>query len=412
MHFLENIRLALSSVRSNILRAVLTLLIIAFGIMSLVGILTAIDSAIYSLNENFSSVGANTLTIKPTGEGVRRRRGGNVQKIGEPISYRQAIEFKERFNFPGVVSISMNCTGSATVKYENEETNPNVIIVAADENFLQAKAFGLELGRNFTASEARQGNNVAIIGWDIVKLLFNGQPERALGRQILAGKLRLTVIGILETKGSSMSQSEDRRVLLPLLTGKRFYGSQRTNYELLIDVRDPSRIDDAISEATGLMRVIRKRKASEDNDFEIATSEGLINIIKDNTVTLRLSAVLIGLITLVGAAIGLMNIMLVSVTERTKEIGIRKAVGAKKSTILTQFLTEAVVICLLGGLLGIFLGVLIGNLVTYFLGGSFLVPVNWIGLSILFCTLVGLISGIYPALKASQLDPIESLRYE
>jgi len=412
MQVLENIRLALSSVRSNILRAVLTLLIIAFGIMSLVGILTAIDSAIYSLNQNFSSVGVNTLTIKPTGEGVRRRHGGNVEKSGEPISYRQAMDFKERLDFPALVSISMTCTGTASVKYQDEKTNPNVIVVAADENFLQAKAFSLAMGRNFTAREARQGNNVALIGQDIVKLLFDDKPEQAMGRSILAGKLKLTVVGVLESKGSSMSQSEDRRVLIPLLTGKRFYGSQRTNYELLVEVRDPSRMDDAISEATGLMRIVRGLKASQDNDFEIATSEGLINIIKDNTVTLRLSAVLIGLITLIGAAIGLMNIMLVSVTERTREIGIRKAVGAKKSTILTQFLTEAVVICLLGGLLGIFLGVLIGNLVTYFLGGSFLIPVNWIVLAILFCTLVGLVSGIYPALKASQLDPIESLRYE
>jgi putative ABC transport system permease protein len=229
---------------------------------------------------------------------------------------------------------------------------------------------------------------------------------------ISAGTIRLRVIGVLNEKGSSMGGSQDRTLLIPLFTGKRYFGTSTTDYSIFVATNDALTIDNAIAAATGLFRNIRKLKASQENDFEMKKPDQLLNIIKENTLYLRLAAVGIGLITLVGAAIGLMNIMLVSVTERTREIGICKAIGATSNNILNQYLTEAVVISILGGIVGIILGILIGNIVTIILGGSFLIPWLWIFVAVFTCLIVGLISGIFPAMKAAALDPIEALRYE
>lgn len=413
MSFLENIRLALRSIRSNLLRASLTLLIIAFGIMALVGILTAIDSAIYSLNDSFSSLGANTFNVEPRGTTISGRRGGRITKRGEPLVYSQATDFKERFDFPGArTSISLQCTNRATLTYQEEATNPNIRMTGVDENYLRAKGMDLAVGRNITQREALNGNNVTLLGADLVDILFAGKNDLAMGSIVNAGNIKLKVIGILKSKGASMNQSEDRQILIPLQTAKRYFGTARTSYNVIVALNDASQMDSAIASATGLLRNIRRLKASQDNDFEMSKSDGLIDVIKENTLYLRLAAVMIGLITLLGAAIGLMNIMLVSVTERTREIGINKAIGATSRSIMTQFLTEAVIISLLGGIVGILLGVLVGNVVSLLMGGNFVFPWIWITMAVFTCTIVGLVSGLYPALKASRLDPIESLRYE
>lgn len=412
MKLLENISLAFRSVRSNWLRAILTLLIIAFGIMALVGILTAIDSAIYSLSSNLSNLGANTFDVDPRGDGVQGNRRGRRAKRGEPFTYDQSMEFKERYDFPVNTSVSINCTGNATIKYKNDKTNPNVLIFGIDENYLEAKGYELKYGRNFTAMEALNGGYRTVIGQDIVDNLFDGQGEKAINEIIAAGNIKFKVIGVLDKRGSSMQQSEDRRILIPLQTAKRYYGTPNTNYNLLVAVNDPTQMDQAVGEATSVLRNVRGLTAFEENDFEVSKSDGLIDIIKENTLYFRLAAIGIGLVTLLGAAIGLMNIMLVSVTERTREIGITKAIGATRRNIMIQFLTEAVVITLLGGAVGILLGVLVGNVVTYLMGGSFLFPWLWITVALITCIGIGLLSGLYPALKAARMDPIESLRYE
>ncbi len=413
MQFSENLSQALRSVRANSLRAILTLLIIAFGIMALVGILTSIDALLFTMNDNFSRMGANSFEIRPASSNLHSNREGRQEKRGDPIDFRQAFEFKERFDFPSSrVTVAAMATWEATLKYGTEKTNPTVYVFGVDENYLEVKGYDLDLGRNFTNVEQESGTQVAIIGMDIVNDLYNKNAASALNQNFTIDNRRFTVIGILASKGASMNQSADRRVLIPLLTERYLYGYADKNYTVYVSVQAATEIDEAISLATGIMRNIRKLRVSEENDFETQQSDSLMNMLKENTATIRLATIGIGLITLIGAAIGLMNIMLVSVTERTREIGISKALGATRDNIMTQFLTEAVLITQLGGIVGIILGIVIGNGVAMLLGGKFIMPWAWIILGFITCMIVGLASGLYPALKAARLDPIESLRYE
>ncbi len=404
--------MAFQSIRTNMVRAVLTLLIIAFGIMALVGILTAIDAIAFSLNDNFSGLGANSFTIQRKWSDVKSNQRGRRQKAGEAINYKDAMEFKERFNFPAKVSVSFWATSLASVKYRDEKTNPNVGFVGVDENYFDVKGMDIEFGRGFSNMEVEDGQAKIVIGQEIAKKLFDDKPENALDQVVIVGNNRFRVVGVLKSKGSSMGNQQDRAVYAPVVSVKALYGTNETDYDLIVAVNNATDMDAAQSEATGLFRQIRGLRPGEDEDFEIFASDSLVSILKENTTNLRIATIAIGLMTLLGAAIGLMNIMLVSVTERTREIGIYKALGATRRSILLQFLTEAIVICQIGGLVGIFLGILVGNIVTPLLGGSFLIPWGWMFLGFALCMIVGVVSGFYPALKAARLDPIESLRYE
>jgi len=409
--FLENFHISIDSIKSHKVRTILTVLIIAFGIMALVGILTAIEVIKFNLNEQFAMMGSNTFTIRNRTLQVHIGNETSKPKYFRSISYDESQEFKERFEFPGIVSVYIWGTGIATLKYESKKTDPNVGVLGSDENYIQTAGYELDKGRNFSAIEIQQGNHVVIIGSQIADKLFS-KNEDPVGKFISIGPGKYRIIGVMKEKGSSVGFSGDRQCIIPISNVRQYFPRPNMNYTINVMTEKAVDIDPAIGEATGLLRIIRDVPVGEEDSFSIVKSDNIAEMLFDFLKYIRLGATFIGLITLVGAAIGLMNIMLVSVTERTQEIGIRKAIGANRNVIRNQFLMEAIVIAQLGGLVGIILGIAIGNILSMIFGSSFLIPWLWIFLGVFLCLIVALFSGIIPASKAASLDPIESLRYE
>ncbi len=406
----ENILEAWQSVKGNRLRTFLTATIIAIGLMALVGILTSIDAIKGSLNNTFSSMGANSFTIRNKGIGIRIGGEGKEAKRHKPITYREAVAFKESFNFPATVSINTSVTGNATLKYGSKKTNPNIPVTGADENYLKTGGYALSLGRNFSSADIDYGASVVIIGQEIRKTLFeNANP---IDRSILIGNDKFRVVGLLKPKGSGSGFGGDKTCIIPLVKARELISSNNPSYTITVMSAGPSTAEATIGEATAVFRNVRGLRAGDEDSFEVTKSDALVKTLLENIKYVTMAAIVIAFVTLVGASIGLMNIMLVSVTERTREIGIRKAIGGTPSAIRQQFLLEAIVICLLGGMAGIILGILIGNLVAVLLGASFIIPWAWILLGLVLCVTVGILSGSYPAAKASRLDPVEALRYE
>lgn len=408
---LENIRVSLASIRNHLLRTILTILIIAFGIMALVGILTATDSIKYFLTQNFTMMGANTFTIRNRTLQIHIGDQSNKQKLYEPISFKQATDFKEKYTFPAFTALYMFGTGSATLKFESIKTNPNIRVIGTDENYLITSGDEIDKGRMFAPDEVNTGASVCIIGSELVKDLFKNK-EDPIGQIISIGPGKYRVIGTLKGKGQSMGFSGDRSCFITLNNLRVYFSRSKMSVSINVMAKKQEQMDAAIGEATGLFRTIRQDPVGSDNTFEITKSDNIAKMLIENIKYVTMAATIIGLITLMGAAIGLMNIMLVSVTERTREIGIRKAMGATKRLIRNQFLVESIVIGQLGGILGIILGILVGNIISLVIGSAFIVPWIWIVTGVVLCLFVALISGIIPARKAANLDPIESLRYE
>ncbi len=411
MNLTENIKLALRAIRANILRTVLTLSIIMFGITALIGILTATDRIRDQMLTSFSEMGSNTFGIKSQSQ-VHRRGGIHRHKKVEnpPITVQQSTEFKEKYKFPSTISVSNVADDNAIVKYESKKTNPNVKVHGIDEDYLKVSGQSVEQGRNFSKSEIESGSDVILIGKDVITKIFEPY-DTVLGKMISIGSKKFKVVGLLASKGASQTAT-DNQVLIPLENARFSFPADNISYAINVMVTDPNQMDLAIDEATGLLRNIRKLRISDENDFDISKSERLANQILDQLKYVRIATIVIGILTLIGAGIGLMNIMLVSVNERTREIGISKALGATKRMIRIQFLTEAIVICQIGGILGIILGIGMGNIVGVFLKSGFLFPYVWVLSGWAFTFIVGLAAGIYPAIKASDLDPVEALRYE
>jgi putative ABC transport system permease protein len=407
----EDIKESIRSIKANMLRSTLTALIVAIGITALVGILTAVDGLKYSVMEGFSGIGANTFTIETVNRGGRRR--GLEVKVQKPIRLNQAREFKERFSFPGTVSIISSVTGTAEIKYGSNKTNPNIRVVGIDENYLINEGIEVALGRNISPYEAQQGSKVAIVGKSVSVKLF-GENINPIDREISIYGNRYKIVGVLEKEGGSNGGGgADRQVLLTLANAVLLIRNREPQFEITVNVNNSDELDKAVAEATGIMRTLRGLGPGAENDFEIEKSEEALKNFNDTIGYMRVAAFVVSIVTLFGCSIALMNIMMVTVTERTREIGLRKAVGATPQRIRTQFLVEAIVICLLGGALGVLLGITFGNVVSLLIDlDKFVMPWLWIFVGLSLCVVVGLISGLIPASRAAALDPIESLRYE
>ena len=408
--FRVNVLIAINSIKTQLLRTILTVVIIGIGIWALVGILSSVEAMENSISGNFATMGSNTFNIQRYNFNVQRR-GGEREKVNPIISYQNIREFIDIYEFPTTqTSISFRGTSGAEVKFESNKTDPEVQVLGINEYYLENTGTEIESGRNFNVFDIQNNNNVCIVGSDFLKSLFvNDNP---IGKRISIRGVKFKVIGVLESKGSTFGNNQDLRVLIPIQVARGIFTAPNINYTISIMVKNTEMLNAAQDEAVVTFRNIRGLNPIEKNDFGMERSDDLINRITSITGYLEIAAWIISIITILGSSIALMNIMLVSVAERTREIGVRKALGAKNSTISTQFFIETIVIGQIGSVLGILLGIGTGMIFSSFFESEFSLP--WIPMlwATIITFIVAIIAGFYPAMKASKLDPIESLRYE
>ena len=409
--FKENTKIALDSIKSQALRTSLTVLIIAIGIWALVGVLTLVTALENSLLTNFASMGANTFSISQYDFSSEINQNDADQRVNPIVSYPQAKAFQDKYNFPfTTTSLSFTAGSAIEVKYQDKKTDPEITVVGIDENFCPNKGLEVVKGRNMNSFDVANNNYVCVLGSDFEKGLFANMNPIDKIISIRGAKFR--VIGVLKEKGSTFGNSQDLRVLIPTQVARSLFSAPNINYDLDVMVNNEALLNEAVDDAKMTMRRVRKLSPVEKDNFGIERSDDLRNTLLDQVAFLSVIAWVIGLLTVFGSTIALTNIMLVSVTERTREIGVRKSLGAKRSTIGWQFLTETFVISQMGGLLGLILGIGTGYLIASLLKFSFTTPWLAIIATIVTTIVVTIISGLVPALKAAKLDPVEALRYE
>jgi putative ABC transport system permease protein len=426
MNVADSISLAFRTVRSNKLRTGLTVAIIAFGIMALVGIITAIKAMNQKFSESFSTMGANSFTLRYKERNIRFGGGGNRQQmklvkkgalkektsnLNKLITRDEAQYFVSHYNFPAVKSIYIFGNRNNLVSYRDLKTSPNVTIFGGDENYVQLNGFSIRAGRNLNRMDITSGRNVCLLGYDVASKLFRQGVDQAVNTIVRINTIPFRVAGVLESRGSSFGFSRDNMVITSYLNAEHNFPTG-SSYYVGVMTNDIQQVPAAMGEAEGTFRAVRKLNVTEENNFVLDRSDSVAEKAMNSLGFLTLSAKIIGLITLIGAAIGLMNIMLVSVSERTREVGLIKAIGGKRKLVSRQFLLEAVMISLAGAFFGIVLGIMVGNLFSMVLKTGFVVPWDWVFYGIFICTIVGLAAGFYPAMKAGKLNPIDALRYE
>jgi len=405
----ESMRMSIEAIRSNKLRASLTLLGITIGVFSVIGAMTAIRTLESSINSGLSIFGSNTFLIQKY---PLIQMGGHTRhkyRNRRNITYRQYEELKDRAQLPVRVSV-IDGTGGKSIKYKDKQAKISAAVNGGDEGALQSLKTYIADGRDLTKQDVDFSRSVVILGMDIVDQLF--PFEDPLGKSIVVNGLKYRVIGITERQGNLFGQSQDDFILIPISNYLRQFSSRWTSLSITIEAESVELYDKTQDEVVGIMRTIRKVAPGDDNDFEVASNDELIDTFGQFTGGVKLFAFAISIIALVVAGIGIMNIMLGSVSERIKEIGIRKAVGANRRDILIQFLTEAVFLSEFGGIAGVILGVLGGNAVSMIFNIPAVIPLDWAFYGLLVCSLIGIGFGSYPAYRAAGLDPIESLHYD
>lgn len=419
----DSFNLAFRTVRSNKLRTGITVAIIAFGIMALIGIITAIGAMNQYLKESFSFMGTNAFSVRfkdsrvkfgnGGGESTLSKRGMREKKsnLNKPIRKEEAELFKKNFAYPSLVSISIRGGNGLECAYGDKKTNPQVTLIGGDENYLNVSGYKIDVGRNFSNLDVETGRNVCLIGSNVAAKLFGENPERSVEKIIRVGSLQYRVIGLLKPKGTSSFLRQDDAILTTYQNARRLPKAS-TSFNVGVMVNDVKDIDGAVGETMSVFRAVRRLEPTEQDNFVIEKSDKFAEIFIGLLGGITGSAGVIGLITLIGAAIGLMNIMLVAVNERTKEVGLIKAIGGKRKNVRQQFLFESLIISLLGAFFGIVLGILVGNIFSMVLHTGFILPWGWVIAGIIICSGVGLLAGIYPAMKAAKLNPIVALRYE
>jgi len=413
MKLSEIFRMALGSLGVNKLRSSLTMLGITIGVFSVIGVMTAVSALRQSIETGISFLGSNIIQVSKRpimlgDEGAGRRR----YDMRRDITFAQAQRFKELMEgWSDVVCLkTFNNDSIAQATYQNHKSTPGITFGGSNEHFLAANQYAIGIGRNFTAEDVDLIRSVAIIGQDLVSSLFPN--ETPLGKLIKVSGRTYTVIGTFASKGSSFGASGDDIIMVPITRFLADYGAEKRSINIATQAPSQAEYNDTLDKAISAMRIVRQLRAEQENDFEVYSNDSLISAFAKVADVIGAGAFIISAIALLAAGVGIMNIMLVSVTERTKEIGIRKSIGARKVSILTQFLIESVAISVTGGLVGILLGVLGGNGLALMLKASVVFPWDWAALGLLVCSGIGVGFGFYPAWKAASLDPIEALRYE
>lgn len=422
----DTFALSWRNISGNKLRTGITVAIIAFGIMALIGIITSIQAASASLTTSFSTMGANSFSVRYKERNVRigggrQRENTKLRKsalkekksnMGKVITYDEAKAFKDRYNFPARVGLALNGPRGIVVNNDRKKTNPDVFVLGGDENYLELNGYKVAYGRNLTTTEVESGRSICLLGSAVAQKLYPENPEKAVDKVVSVDHIPYRVIGVLEEKSSSAFFNTSRIVITSYNNIRRLYANQTSSFNVGVMVNDIKMMDVAIGEAKGTFRPVRKLDVKEEDNFYIDKSDSIAESLLTNLGFLEKGTIGIAFITLIGAAIGLMNIMLVAVNERTKEIGLVKALGGTKRDIRFQFLGESILISLIGAVVGIVLGILLGNGVAVLVKSGVVIPWGWVIAGIFVCSIVGLAAGLYPAHKASKLDPIVALRYE
>ena len=426
MTFKDTIKLSWRNISSNRLRTGITVSIIALGICALIWFLTALKAASNSLTQSFSTMGANSFSLRYKDRfvqfgGGRRQQVTKTSKtalkerrssLGKKITYEEAREFKQRYNFPSLVSIALRGASGIIVNTSQKKTSPDINLFGGDENYLELNGYKIAYGRNFTPSDVESGSNVCILGSSVAEKLFPGNSIKAVDQVVNVDHIPYRVLAVMEDKGASAFFNANKVVITTYNNIRKQYSSQNASFVIAVKVDDMKLMDAAIGEATGTFRPVRKLDIKEEDNFYIDKSDSVAEKLMNNLGFLEKGIIGVALITLLASSIGLMNIMLVAVNERTKEIGLIKALGGTQKDIRNQFLWESILISLQGAVAGIIVGVILGNLIAMLLKSPLVLLWGWIGGGILVCSAVGLAAGLYPAIKASKLDPIVALRYE